>query len=192
MRTITQTLAGLALALACNLATASPKEELHEAFGKFLKVHSFRAGATDVKSGEQVSSVEFVAPDRYRVKPVKGPANVIIGDTMYMDMNGTLTPIPVPGVGKMVAQYRNEDFLREMESGMDVQALPDENIDGEAASVYAYNLTKPIKSNAKCWVSRKTGLPLQIESTGSFMGHTSTTRVRYSSFDDPSIRIDAP
>ena len=192
MRTITKTLAGLALALTCSLAVASPKDELHEAFGKFLQVHRFRAEATDVKKGERVSSVEFVAPDRYRVKPVNGPANVIIGDTMYMDIGGKLTPIPVPGVSKMVAQYRNEDFLHEVESGMSVQALPDESVDGEAARVYAYTVTKPIKSDAKCWVSQKTGMPLQIESSGSFMGHASTTRVRYSGFDDPSIVIDAP
>lgn len=192
MRTITRTLAGLALALTCSLAIASPKDELHAAFGKFLQAHSFRADATDVKKGEPTSSVEFVAPDRYRVKPVNGPANIIIGDTMYMDMGGKLTPIPVPGVGKMVAQYRNADFLHEIEGGMSVQALPDENVAGEPTKVYAYTLTKPIQSDAKCWVSQKTGMPMQIESTGSFMGHTATTRVRYSAFDDPSIRIDAP
>jgi hypothetical protein len=135
--------------------------------------------------------MEFVAPDRYRVD-ASGQASLIVGDTMYMDLGGKMQALPVPGVGRMVALYRNEDFLREMEGGMDVQALPDENVDGEAASVYAYSLTKPIKSNAKCWVSRKTGMPLQIESTGTFLGHTATTRVRYSDFDDPSIRIDAP
>jgi hypothetical protein len=52
-------------------------------------------------------------------------------------------------------------------------------------------MTTPRKSDAKTWISQKTGLPLQ-ESTGSRMGHTSTTRIRYSNFDDPSIHIDAP
>jgi outer membrane lipoprotein-sorting protein len=192
MRTITRILAGLALALTCSFAAASPKDELHAAFGKFLMVHSFRAVATDVKNGETVSSIEFVAPDRYRMKATDGTASIIVGDTMYIDMGGKLTPLPVPGVGKKVAQYRNEDFLREIEGGMDVQALPDESVDGEAARVYAYTLSKPIKSNAKCWVSQKSGMPMQIESTATFMGHTSTTRLRYSNFDDPSITIDAP
>jgi outer membrane lipoprotein-sorting protein len=182
---------GLALALCCSLAMAGPKDDLHAAFTKFLAAKSFRATATDMKKGEQVSKMEFVAPDRYRVD-ASGQASLIVGDTMYMDLGGKMQALPVPGVGRMVALYRNEDFLREMEGGMDVQALPDENVDGEAASVYAYSLTKPIKSNAKCWVSRKTGMPLQIESTGTFLGHTATTRVRYSDFDDPSIRIDAP
>jgi outer membrane lipoprotein-sorting protein len=92
----------------------------------------------------------------------------------------------------MTSQYRNENFLHQMESDMTVQALPDESVDGEPAKVYAYSLTKPVKSDAKTWVSQKSGMPIQIESTGSYRGRTSTTRVHYSSFDDPSIRIDAP
>ena len=187
-----KSLAILVLALASPLACAAPKDELHDAFTKFLQAHSFRATATDMKKGEQISTMEFVAPDRYRVQPARGPQSVIVGDTMYMDMNGKLTPMPVPGVGKMVAQYRNQDFLHEVESGMTVQSAGDDTVDGEAAKVYTYTVTKPVKSDAKTWISAKTGLPIQTESTGTFMGHTSTTRIRYSGFNDPSIKIDVP
>lgn len=192
MHPLTKTLAGLSLALTCALANAAPKDELHEAFSKFLKAHSFHATVTDIKKGEQISAMDFVAPDRYRLKSARGPEQTIIGDAIYMDMNGKLTRLPVPGVGKMTAQFRNEDFLHEVEGGMSVQALPAEVVDGEPARVYAYTTTKPAKSDAKTWISQKTGLPIQIESTGSFMGHSATTRVRYSNFDDPSIKIDAP
>ena len=192
MSKIPKMLAALALGLACSAAGAAPKDELHAAFAKFLQAKSFRASVTDVKNGGVVSTMEFVAPDRYRIKPAKGPQSLVVGDTMYIDMNGKLTPMPVPGIGEKVAQYRNKDFLAEVESGMTVQALGDETVDGEAAKVYAYTVTKPLKSDAKTWISQKSGLPIQIESTGSFMGHTATTRVRYSGFDDPSIRIDAP
>ena len=192
MSKIPNMLAAVALGLACSAAGAAPKDDLHAAFAKFLQAKSFRASVTDVKNGGVVSTMEFVAPDRYRIKPAKGPQSLVVGDTMYLDMNGKLTPMPVPGIGEKVAQYRNKDFLAEVESGMTVQALGDETVDGEAAKVYAYTVTKPLKSDAKTWISQKSGMPIQIESTGTFMGHTSTTRVRYSGFDDPSIRIDAP
>jgi len=192
MSKIPKMLAALALGLACSAAGAAPKDELHAAFAKFLQAKSFRASVTDVKNGGVVSTMEFVAPDRYRIKPAKGPQSLVVGDTMYIDMNGKLTPMPVPGIGEKVAQYRNKDFLAEVESGMTVQALGDDTVDGEAAKVYAYTVTKPVKSDAKTWISQKSGLPIQIESTGTFMGHTATTRVRYSGFDDPSIHIDAP
>jgi hypothetical protein len=192
MSMIPKMLAGFALGLACAAASAAPKDDLHAAFAKFLQAKSFRATVTDVKNGEALSTMEYVAPDRYRVKPAKGPQSLVVGDTMYMDMNGKLTPLPVPGVAKMVAQYRNQDFLADVERGMEVEALGDGDVDGEPAKVYAYTVTQPIKADAKTWISRKSGLPIQIESTGTYMGHTATTRVRYSGFDDPSIRIDAP
>ena len=52
--------------------------------------------------------------------------------------------------------------------------------------------TEPAKADVKVWISEKSGLPMQIESQGNFMGHASTTRVRYSDFNDPSISIAAP
>lgn len=173
-------------------ASVAPKDELHDAFVKFLATRSFHAEVVNVKTGEAINSMDFVAPDRYRMHPAKGPAQVIIGDTIYMDLNGKLTPMPVPGMAKMVAQYRNPEFAKEIENGMSVQALPDDSVDGEPAKVYAYTVMQPMKADAKAWVSTKSGLPLQVESSGSFMGHASTTRVHYSRFDDASIRIDAP
>jgi hypothetical protein len=192
MRLTISLLSGLMLVLSCGIANAAPKDELHDAFVKFLLVKSFRATITDLKKGEQVSSMEFVAPDRFRMKTADGMSQLIIGDAMYMDMNGQMMRMPVPGVAKLTAQYRNEAFLRQVEGGMNVQALPDEAVDGEPAKVYAYTVTEPVKADAKTWVSRSSGLPIQTDSSGKFMGVKSTTRVRYSGFDDPSIRIESP
>jgi hypothetical protein len=181
----------LGLALLCNVAAAAPKDELHAAFAKFLQARSFRATVTDLKKNEQVSSMEFEAPDRYRMKSAHG-SQLVVGDAMYMEHNGQFTRLPVPGVGKLVAQYRNEDFLRQTEGDMQVQALPDETVDGQATRVYRYTMVKPIEADAKTWILVKSGMPLQTESSGSFMGMKSTTRVRYSDFNDPSIHIAAP
>ena len=170
MRPIASLPACLALALCCGLAHAAPKDELHEAFVKFLQAKSFRATITDLKKGEQVSSMEFVAPDRYRMKAADGATQLVVGD----------------------AQYRYEAFLRQVEGGMSVQALPVDVVDGEPAKVYAYTVTEPVKADAKTWISIGSGLPIQTDSSGSFMGRKSTTRVRYSGFDDPSIRIESP
>ncbi|HEX7769350.1 MAG TPA: hypothetical protein VF422_04895 [Dokdonella sp.] len=185
-------LCGLLLSLSSGVAGAAPKDELHDAFVKFLQAKSFRATITDLGKGQQVSSMEFVAPDRYRMNMPGGPSQLIIGDAMYMDMDGQVMRMPMPGVGKLTAQYRNEAFLREVEGGMSVTALPDEAVDGEPAKVFAYTVTQPAKADAKTWISRRTGLPIQTDSSGSFMGRKSTVRVRYSDFDDPSIRIESP
>lgn len=192
MKPIVQYLSGVTLALVSGLAVAAPKDELHEAFTKFLQAKSFRAEIVDADKGRIVSTMEFVAPDRYRMKIPQGPAQIIVGDAMYTEINGKMMRLPVPGVGKITSQYRNEEFLREAESDMTVQALPDGEVDGEPAKVYAYTVTKPTKADAKVWISRSSGLPLQIESSGTYMGKHSKTLLRYSSFDDPSIRIAEP
>lgn len=180
----------LALAVAGSV-WAAPKDDVHAAFSKFLAAKTFRATVTDVKTGQQVSAMEFVAPDRYHLHPSKGPDTIIVGDNGWMNMNGRMTPMPIP-VGKMIAQYRNERVQRELESGMSVADAGSGSVDGEPAHAYTYTVTEPVKTDVKLWISDKTGLPLQIESQGSFMGKPTMTRVRYSDFNNPAITVSAP
>lgn len=184
----------LASMLACvaALATAAPSDELHAAFEKALAAKSFRATVIDQKKGEPLSQMSYVAPDRYRID-TQGRVSLIIGDQMYMDLGGgRMQAVPVPGVGKIIAQYRNPQTLREIEAGMQVQYVGEDRIDGEAARVYAYATTKPARSEAKAWISVGSGLPLQIESSGSAMGRSSVVRLRYQGWNDGTIHIDAP
>jgi outer membrane lipoprotein-sorting protein len=188
MRRIALSVLAVAVAVAAS-AWAAPKETVHDAFAKFLAAKSFRATVTDAKSGEQISEMEFVAPDRYHMRSGKGPETIIIGDAAYMNMNGQLMKMPIP-VGKIVGQYRNES-MQKFENIV-VTDLGVDNVGGEAAHRYGYTVTEPAKADVKLWISDRTGMPLQIESQGTFMGHASTARVRYSDFNDPSISIAAP
>lgn len=177
----------LALTVSAN-AWADAHDSMRQAFEKFLAVKSFRATVVDVAKGQQLSAMEYVAPDRYRMKTGQGPETIIVGDNAWMDMDGRLMKMPIP-VGKIIAQYRNEALARADYAVSEVGA---DTVDGEPAHVYSYTVTQPVKAESKAWISDRSGLPLQIESRGSFMGVKSTTRVRYSDFDDPAIRIAAP
>jgi len=172
-------------------AWAGPKEIVHDAFAKFLAAKSFRATVTDVNKGEQLSAMEFVAPDRYHMHPGKGPDMIIVGDDAWMNMNGQLTKMPIP-VGKIIAQYRNESTLRQMDSGIVFTDLCADSVDGEPAHAYAYTVTEPMKSDVKLWIGDKTGLPLQLQAQGGFMGRAATTRTHYSDFNDSTIAVSAP
>lgn len=183
-------LSALAIAVA-GTAWAGPKENVHDAFAKFLAAKSFRATVTDAKSGEQLSQMEFVAPDRYHMKSGKGPETIIVGDDAYMNMNGQLMKMPIP-VGKIIGQYRNESTLRQMESGITVTDLGADAVGGEPAHAYHYSVTEPAQADVKLWIGDKTGMPLQLESQGSFMGHAATTRIHYSNFNDAAIQIATP
>ena len=95
-------------------------------------------------------------------------------------------------IAKVVAQYRNPQTLQELEAGIDVSASGRDEVDGIAAKVYSYTLTAPRRCQVKAWVADGSGQLLQVESTGSFLGIKSTTRVRYSDIDDPLIEIGEP
>ena len=63
MQPVGKALAGATLARFRTAATANPKDDLH-AFTQFMKTRSLRATATDPANGEQISTMEHVAPDR--------------------------------------------------------------------------------------------------------------------------------
>jgi outer membrane lipoprotein-sorting protein len=176
---------------AAGAAWAGPKETVHDAFAKFLAAKSFRATVTDVKNGEQLSQMEFVAPDRYHMHNTKaGMDTIIVGDDAWMNMHGQLTKMPIP-VGKIISQYRNEKSLSQFDSA-NVTDLGADSVGGEPAHAYHYTVTEPAQADVKLWIGDSSGLPLQLESQGSFMGHAATTRIHYSNFNDPSIAIAAP
>ncbi|HSX59685.1 MAG TPA: hypothetical protein VLF18_05760 [Tahibacter sp.] len=187
----------LLLALALTLPTpafAGPREDVHAAYTRFLAAKSFRATVTDVGKGQQLSQMDFVAPDRYHIRNGQGQMEqILIGDDAYTLIDGKRVKLPMPiKVGRIVGQYRNQSTLDELARDLDVTALGDDTVDGAAAKVYAYTVTEPAKSDVKVWIAVATGMPIQLESSGRFMGVKSTTRLRYYDYDDPTIRVYAP
>lgn len=189
----TKLLLALALALP-GLATAAPRDELHAAYTRFLAAHSFRASVTDVNKGQQLSTLDFVAPDRYHIRNGQGEMEqILIGDDAYTLLNGERVKLPMPiKVGRIVSQYRNRDTLEELTRDLDVTALGEETVDGQVAKVYTYTQTRPARADVKVWIGVASGLPLQLESQGRFLGVKSTTRLRYYDYDDTAIRVSAP
>ena len=65
--------------------------------------------------------------------------------------------------------------------------LDDPEVEGVAC-----HFTVPEKGGFKGWIGVASGLPLQLESQGRFMGVKSTTRLRYYDYDDAAIKVSAP
>ena len=184
----------LAFALALAVvapAHAGPKEDLHNAFTKFLAQTSFRGTMASTMDGKVITStVEFVAPDSYRVISAGRPPSLIINGTMYIDVNGTSMKIPM---GKdLIAQYRNASVLAEIEKGMKIDDLGMDIAAGQPAHKYRYTVTQPHAATSVIWISSKSGLPVQIQTAGKAMGKTVDTTIKYDRFSDPTIKISAP
>lgn len=172
-------------------AAATPKDEVHKAYVRFLAMNSFKA-EIDSTSGKYKSRsvVEFQAPDRYRITSDGRPANLVIGGTMYMNMDGTLMKIPMPGLQAMLAQYRNSSALKELEAGVTVESLGTETVDNQVAKKYRYTTTQPRTSNNVIWIAGN-GNIVQLETSGTMNKKPFYTLIRYSQYNDPGIKISS-
>ena len=54
-------------------ALADTRADLHSAFTRNLALKSFKATMVDLGSNHTVSTIEFQAPNRYRISPAGGP-----------------------------------------------------------------------------------------------------------------------
>jgi len=170
---------------------ASPKDAIKSSMDKFLALHSYHAsmefsGGPGGAMGHH--DIDFVAPDRYRMVMPMG-TQFIIGDTMYMQMQGRTMKMPMPK--GTLTQWRDPAKLQQSEAGMTVQDQGRDTIEGVPARKYRVHHAQPKPMDVTMWVNGD-GLPLQIQVASPYKGKTMTSTTRYSRFNDPTIRVDAP
>jgi hypothetical protein len=167
---------------------ASPEDEVKASMDKFLKAKSFHAVMTMEGARGMTNEMDFVAPDRYRMKMPVG-TQVIIGDTMYMQADGRSMKVPLPK--GTLSQWSDPLKIEENKAGLSVQALGSDSVEGQAAKKYLVRNTQPEASEFTFWIGSD-GLPLQLLHQGQAQGKPYSMTLRYSRFDDPSITIGAP
>jgi outer membrane lipoprotein-sorting protein len=174
--------------LASASAWAGPKEEMKALSIKFLALRSYHV--TMESSDKRVPKMEtdFVAPNRYRMQMPMG-TQYVIGDTMYMTIDGRTMKIPMPK-GTMMQWRESDRAFREVDK-MQIEALGTEVINGKSAKKYRMTQAGPPATNSLIWVGAD-GYPIKIETTGTAGKRASTMTIHYSRFNDPSIKIEPP
>ncbi|MET0582044.1 MAG: hypothetical protein ABWZ08_08740 [Pseudoxanthomonas sp.] len=167
---------------------ASAEDEVKASMDKFLKARTFHAVMTMEGARGMTNEMDFVAPDRYRMKMPMG-TQLIIGDTMYMQADGRSMKVPLPK--GTLSQWRDPMKIEENKAGLSVDALGSDNVDGQPAKKYLVRNTQPEPSEFTYWIGSD-GLPVQLVHQGQSQGKPYSMTLRYSRFDDPSITIDAP
>ncbi len=167
---------------------ASPEQEVKASMDRFLKAKTFHAVMTMQGARALTNEMDFVAPDRYRMRMEVG-TQLIIGDTMYMQAKGRSMKVPLPQ--GTLSQWRDPLKLEENKAGLSVEALGSDPVEGIPAKKYRVGNTRPEADEFTLWVGAD-GLPLQLVQVGHAQGKPYTMTLRYSRFDDPSITIEAP
>ena len=170
---------------------ASPKDAIKASMDRFLAVRSYHA-SMEFKGGPGGAmghhEIDFVAPDRYRMVMPMG-TQFIIGDTMYMHVQGRTMKVPMPK--GTLSQWRDPARLAEAEEGMTVQAQGSDTLDGMATEKYLVHHEKPQPTDVTMWINGD-DLPVQIQVNSVLNGKAVTSTTRYSRFDDPTIKVDPP
>lgn len=189
LRIATGALAATLLAGA-GVAWAGPKEEMKAMSAKFLALRSYHVSMEHSDPRAPKSEVDFVAPDRYRMQMSQLGTQIIIGDTMHMNINGRPMRVPLPK--GTLTQWREIDrAFREIDKA-GIEALGTEVVNGKPAKKYRLTQnTGGTPTSTLMWVGGD-GYPVRIRSTGQAAGKTYITTMTYSRFNDPVIRIEAP
>lgn len=169
----------------------SPREAVIAAMHKLMDARSYHVSMkmSGAPSAMMANELDFVAPDRFRVEMAGVGTQTIVGDTMYMSMQGGDMKMPMPK--DTTKKWRDPGNFKEAEASMTAEGLGSESIDGVSAQKYSVRLTVPTATEYTLWIGSD-GMPLQMRITSASNGSPITMTMRYSRINDPTLSIDTP
>jgi outer membrane lipoprotein-sorting protein len=164
---------------------ADDKEALMAAMLKSFDAGSFRVRMTDDSRRAQLMTMEFQAPDRFRV--VTDESEIIAVDgTAYMVIGGTVMRIPMD-VGKLIERFRADEEIRKAQDSITVTAAEDDVLNGKQVIRYDFVVDGEKGSN-RAWVSKESGYLVRMEQTSGSGRRQSTTTMDYEDFGNVEVR----
>lgn len=173
------------------VADKAAKDAVIAAMDKFKGLRRYRMTMIrgDGQTSPTTTTVDYLAPDRYRMETAGMPVQVVVGDTLYITDAGGTRASPAPA--DSIAQWRDPNGFLAAGSDFTAEKGPRRFVFAMPASEYKLHVTRPVASNMSLWIGPK-GLPIKLESQGLVGGKLVTTMIRYSHFDSEEIKIDAP
>jgi hypothetical protein len=146
--------------------SGDPKADIEKIADKFLSEDSFRAEMVGEGDMPMRTELEFVSPDRYRIKNANSTEMIVIGKTAYMNAGGQWRKMPM-ALDSTVTDMRAAFNKEGMKWFSDVRYEGEEMVDGKSAHVYAFHNKGPGagvgENDSKIWVAKSDGRPLKIE-----------------------------
>ena len=169
----------------------SPREAVIASMHRLMDASSYHVSMqmSGGPKGLMNNEVDFVAPDRFRMQMAGVGTQLIIGDTMYMSMQGRSMKVPMPK--DTTRKWRDPGGFKEAEAGMTAEGMGSESVDGVNAQKYSVHYSVPTPTDSTLWIAAD-GMPLQMRMNTDSKGTPMTMTMRYSRINDPTLSIDAP
>lgn len=171
---------------------ADPKADVIEASKRFIALPSFRANMEGMGITEIKTQVEYLAPDRFRIKNLLSEMEMIyIGKDLFIKSGDKWTK--APGSGQSVPNLRDSFTEEGLKTLSDVKYEGEETVNGVATSVYSYKNVTPVGDfpfTSKIWIRGDTGVPLKI-----FVEYTNNQALKHMTVNydtDAKITIEPP
>lgn len=171
--------------------SGDPTADINRMADAFLAQKSFRAKMVGSGQTPMNMELEFVGPDRFRLKNKQGPEMIIIGKDVYFEVNGKWQKMP-GDLGKSVPDMRKAFDKEGRKWFGEVKYVGEESVDGKPTHVYTYHNKGPGgvgENDSKVWVGQSDGLPVKIEATYK-SGTLKSMTVDYDYDED--IKIEPP
>ena len=168
-----------------------PAGDIEAMADRFLAERSFRARMRGTGDKDVKTDLEFVAPDRFRIKTGPGLETIVIGKDVYLSMGNSFEKLP-GAMDSSIPDLRATFNKEGRKWFSDVRFVGEEMVSGKPSLVYEYknkgegNLGE---NDSKIWVAKDDGLPLKIESRYK-NGNLKTMTIEYEY--DPNIKIEVP
>jgi hypothetical protein len=174
-------------------ASADPKTAVQNSYQKFMDAKFYHSTIkTKMAQGETETELDYNAPDKFWMKNKMANMKnegIYIGDDSYTRFNeGKWTKMPAGP--NSISELRNKMSKDAVEAMKDIEAVGPESVNGKDATVYKFKSNYMGESTSKMWVSTESGLPLKVESEGSYNGTTLQMTITYDY--DKEVKIEAP
>lgn len=167
---------------------ADEKQALMDAMIKSFDSGSFRVRMTDDGRRTQLTTMEFQAPDRFRI--VTDETEIIaVGGTAYMVMGGRTIQVPM-NIGNLIEGFRLDEEIRKAEDKITITAVADDAINGEDVIRYEFTDDRE-KGDNRAWVSKSTGYLVRMAQTSGSGRRQKTTTMDYEDFGNVEVKAPA-
>lgn len=174
--------------------STDPKTTVQTAYKKFMKAKSYHSVVqTKTVQAMAETEVKYIAPNKFHIinkMPNMKSEMIAIGNDSYNRINdGKWTKVP-PDKSFNVEEMRGKMTEGAIASMKDFEFVGKETLDGKDTFVYKFNSDYNGQSSSKIWISADSGLPLKVDTDGSYNGTKLQMSIIYDY--DKEIKIEAP
>jgi len=166
-------------------AGVNPRADLISATQKLQKLTFWSARITSETTPEANAEMQFVAPDRYRIKKADGEV-IVIGNDSFSNENGKWEKLD-DDIGEFIREQTQTGIEEGVKNLKDVQIVGKEKVGNKDATIYTHKFGD---ISTKVWIGTESGLQLKNEVEANVGGKLEKQTTVYDY--DKKVNIEAP